>query len=64
MEEEASAAELADRVMRADRPSTPPEKRLRLQWNVPQGVTPYVPLWLAGVFAFLVLFRIVDALLH
>ena len=44
---EPTPAELADRIVAADQPSTPQPKQLRLQWNVPRGVQPYIPLWFA-----------------
>lgn len=49
-----TAAELATRIAGADKPSKPYPKQLRLQWNVPRGVQPFIPLWLAllviGIF--------------
>jgi len=59
VDDEDAPAELADRIIGADRPSTTAEKRLRLQWNVPSGVTPYIPLWFVGVFVLLVIYVVV-----
>lgn len=61
MEDEPAPAELAGRIIEADRSSGPVEKRLRFQWNVPFGVTPYIPLWFTGVFVLLVVIVILDA---
>jgi hypothetical protein len=44
---EPEVADLARRIENADRPSAPIEKRLRFQWNVPTGITPYIPFWFA-----------------
>src|SRR3954454_17080630 len=56
--EEPTPADWAREIEDADRPSKPQEQRLRLQWNVPRGVQPYVPLSLAllmlGILALLV----------
>lgn len=43
-------AALGRRISDADRPSAPAERRLRFQWNVPLGVTPFVPLWMSVAF--------------
>ena len=64
MDEPHSPAELAKQIMGADPVSAPIEKKLRFQWNVPEGVTPHVPLWLTAVFVLLVLLAILDALLR
>jgi len=60
VEQRPDPADLAREIMDADRLSEPVEKKLRLQWNVPFGVPPYVPLWFAGVFALLALIVLVD----
>ncbi|MFN2521922.1 MAG: hypothetical protein ABR614_01210 [Mycobacteriales bacterium] len=58
-EERPSAAELAESIARADRPSPPQPKEFRFIWNVPPGVQPYVPLW----FSLLVIGLLVFAVL-
>ena len=57
-------AELGKRIAGADRPGAPHEQRLRFQWNVPQGTTPYVPLWLSLTVVGLIVAGIVGALLR
>lgn len=59
-----SVADLVREIEDSDRESKPPDKRLRLQWNVPLGVTPHIPLWFAGLFAVLVVIVLLSALLH
>ena len=58
-EERPTPADLAARIAEGDRPSTPQPERLRLQWNVPRGVQPHIPLWFSllvlGLFAVMVL---------
>jgi len=54
-------AELSRRISDADAPSRTAPERLRLQWNVPEGVTPYVPLWLTLLFLGLIVVAIVAA---
>jgi hypothetical protein len=58
-----TAAELAARIEAADGPSKPQPQRLRLQWNVPRGVQPYIPLWLALTFIGLMAVVILTGLL-
>ena len=53
---EPQISDLAHRIEDADRPSAPIEKRLRLQWNVPYGTTPHIPLWFALGFLALIVF--------
>lgn len=61
MDEDGSEADLARRIIDSDRPSAPAEKRLRLQWNVPLGVPPYIPFWFSMVFLGLVVLVVLDA---
>ena len=56
-------AELARRISDADRRSKPADQRLRFQWNVPQGTTPHVPLWLSLTFLALIVIAVLSALL-
>jgi hypothetical protein len=62
-EPELEIADLARRIEDADRPSAPIEKRLRLQWNVPYGTTPYIPLWFALAFLAFIVALVVAGIL-
>ena len=58
-DDESTIADLAHRIEAAYRPSAPIDKRLRLQWNVSFGTTPYIPLWFALAFVVLIAFGVV-----
>lgn len=58
-----SPAELAARIVAADKPSKKQPQRLRLQWNVPRGVQPYIPLWFSLLFLGLIAVLVVDGVL-
>jgi hypothetical protein len=57
-----SPAELAKKIMDADRESAPIDKKLRFQWNVPLGVTPHVPFWFSVLFLVLAVLVLIDGL--
>ena len=57
-------AELAARIAAADKPSKPQPKELRLQWNVPRGVQPYIPLWFSLLFVGVIVLVAVANLLE
>ena len=59
-----SIADLSREIEDSDRESKPPDKRLRLQWNVPLGLAPHIPLWFVGLFAVVVIIVVLDALVH
>ena len=61
------APTIADRVreiVEDDVRPTPTPGKLRLQWNVPRGVQPNVPLWLTLLFLALVAVPVIVALLR
>ena len=57
---------IADRVRKLVEPEARPAHtpgKLRLQWNVPKGVQPHVPLWLSLLFVALIAVPAIIALL-